>query len=221
MYYRVAIQVDTSPTWKWKSTALSSLNILLQWLQYYRVLPRDRLRIFSSRSQEDLNEQLVHENQGLGSSSVPATQFLQERRIAPREMGDQVSAGETLTNERTACISSVSKPSQGESGRSPLDRRREELERGPGGDHDLSYRFTLPISTPQVLAWLKLQVRVWQGDLQGEVVAYGSGKSDGQSAYRFAPRTTEDEGISRKQKGRLEACRHKITLPSVQVCIHG
>src|SRR6516225_4393063 len=69
MYYRVAIQVDAAPTWKWKSTVLSSLNILLQWLQYYRMLPHDRLRIFSSRSQEDLNEQLVRENQGLLSTS--------------------------------------------------------------------------------------------------------------------------------------------------------
>jgi hypothetical protein len=50
MYYRVAIQVDASPTWKWKSTALSSQNILILWLQSYRVLPHDRLRIFSSSS---------------------------------------------------------------------------------------------------------------------------------------------------------------------------
>ena len=82
MYYRVAIQVDASPTWQWKSTALSSLNILFHWLQYYRVLPHDRLRIFSSSSREELNEQLVRENQGLGSTSVPAIQFLQERRTA-------------------------------------------------------------------------------------------------------------------------------------------
>ena len=46
MYYRVAIQVDPSPTWQWKSTALRSLNTLILWLQYYRVLPHDRLRIF-------------------------------------------------------------------------------------------------------------------------------------------------------------------------------
>jgi hypothetical protein len=30
MYYRIAIQVDAQPPWKWQSTALSSLNILLQ-----------------------------------------------------------------------------------------------------------------------------------------------------------------------------------------------
>lgn len=32
MYYRVAIQVDASPTWQWKSATLTSLNILMHWL---------------------------------------------------------------------------------------------------------------------------------------------------------------------------------------------
>jgi len=82
--------------------ALSSLNILFHWLQYYRVLPHDRLRIFSSSSQEALNEQLVRENQGLLSTSVPATQFLQERGIAPREVGGQAAAGGTRAIEQTA-----------------------------------------------------------------------------------------------------------------------
>ena len=170
MYYRVAIQVDASPTWQWKSTALSSLNILFHWLQYYRVLPYDRLRIFSSPSQETLKEQLMRENQGLRSSSVPVTQFLQERGIAPKERGVQAAAGGMRTNERTVPFTTESSPSPVESSASQLDKRREELERGAGGDHDLPYRFTLPISMPQVLVWLTLQVRVQRGDLQGEVV---------------------------------------------------
>ncbi len=191
MYYRVAIQVHSSPTWQWKSTALSSLNILLQWLQFYRALPQDRLHIFSSPSREALNEQLLRENQGLGSASVPATQFLQERRITPREVMREASADGTQGNERTTFMAAESRPSQCESSRSPLDKRREELERGAGGDHDLPYRFTLPTSMPQVLAWLKLQVRVQQGNLQPEVVAYGSGNSDGQAAYQIATRVSK------------------------------
>ncbi len=178
MYYRVAIQVDAQPIWKWKSTVLSSLNILFHWLQYYRVLPHDRLRIFSSSSQDELNEQLVRENQGLGSPSVLATQFLQERGIAPREVGGQAAAGGTRANERTARFAAVTRPSQGESSASPLDKRREEFERGAGGDHNPPYRFTLPTSMPQVLAWLTLQVRVQQGDLQREVVPSGSGSGN-------------------------------------------
>ncbi len=46
-----------------------------------------------------------------------------------------------------------------------LKRRREDLESGKGGDHDLPYRFTLPISTLQVLAWMKLLARVQNGEL--------------------------------------------------------
>jgi hypothetical protein len=136
MYYRVAIQADASPTWQWKSTKLSSLNILLQWLQYHRILSRDRLRIFSSYSQEELNEQLERENQGLLSNSVPAIQFLQERRIAPQGAGCEVSTSETRANERMASIAAVTRPSQGVSITSPLDKRREKLERGAGGDHE-------------------------------------------------------------------------------------
>ena len=166
MYYRVAIQVDALPTWKWKSPALSSLNILIHWLQYYRVLPCDRLRIFSSSSQEDLNEQLLRENQGLLSSSVPAIQFLQERRVAPQGTMRETAAAGTRANERTAPIAVVTKPSQDESGRSALNKRRENLEYGVGGNHDLPYQFTLPTSLPQVLAWVKLLARVQHGDLQ-------------------------------------------------------
>jgi hypothetical protein len=191
MYYRVAIQADASPTWQWKSTKLSSLNILLQWLQYYRMLSRDRLRIFSSSSQEELNEQLERENQGLGSNSVPAIQFLQERRIAPQGAGYEVSTGETRANGHMASIADVTRQSQGVSIASPLDKRREELERGAGGDHDLPYQFTLPISTPQVLAWLKLQVRIQQGDLQEEVVACGSGNINAQGTSRIATRVSK------------------------------
>jgi hypothetical protein len=80
MYYRVAIHVDPSPLWQWKSSALSSLDALFQWL------PLDRLRIFSCASREEMNEQLVQENQGLGSTSVRAAQFLHELLISSREV---------------------------------------------------------------------------------------------------------------------------------------
>jgi hypothetical protein len=171
MYYRIAIQVEAQPPWKWQSTALSSLNSLLRWLQVYRAFPQERLRIFSSSSREELNEQLVRENQGLSSSSVPAIQFLQERRIAPQGVGYEASIGETGANERMASVATATSPSPKECSRSPLDQLREELERGVGGDHDLPYRFTLPTSMPQVLAWVKLLARVQQGDFQPEVGA--------------------------------------------------
>ena len=177
MYYRVAIQVDAQPAWKWQSTALSSLNIVLKWLQFYRAFPQKRLRIFSSPSREELNEQLARENQGRSSTSLPATQFLQARGITPRGAVGEACARGSRAHEHTAFISAKPSPSPDESGMSPLDKRREELERGAGGDHDLPYRFTLPTSMPQVFAWVKLLARVQQGDFQPEAIACGSGNT--------------------------------------------
>ena len=175
MYYRVAIQVKASTPWQWKSTALNSQSILLRWLQFYRLFPRERLRIFSSPSREGLDEQLVRENQGLRSFSVPAAQFLQERGMAPREVGGQAATGEAQANEQGASAA-LSELSPSASGASPLDKRRKDLERGAGGDDDTPYQFALPLSIRQVLAWLKLQARVQQGDLQGEIVACRNGE---------------------------------------------
>ena len=50
-------------------------------------------------------------------------------------------------------------------GMSLLDKKRLELELGPGGDHDIPYHFTLPISMPQRLAWTRLLTRVQVGEL--------------------------------------------------------
>jgi len=78
---------------------------------------------------------------------------------------------------------------------SPLAKRREEIERGASGDHDLPYQFALPTSMPQVLAWVKLPARVQQGDLQGEVIACGSGNSFAQGVYWFATRVSKTQGV--------------------------
>jgi len=85
MYYRVAIQMDLLPTWQWRSTVLSSLQTLFQFLRLYRAFPQDRLRVFSSSSRTDLNEQLRRENTGGESTSVTAAQFLQQRRLCVPE----------------------------------------------------------------------------------------------------------------------------------------
>src|SRR5215469_16108057 len=86
MYYRLAIQrvrdqLDRPSSWQWKSTALSSLQSLFQVLRLYSALPQEYLRVFSSHTPEDLEEQLRQENIGLGSASVTAAHFLQERLI--------------------------------------------------------------------------------------------------------------------------------------------
>jgi hypothetical protein len=128
MYHRVAIQVGPSLTWQWKSTQLSSLDAVYQWL-----------------------------------------------RPSP-EIAGEVGARGPSGNERTTSIAVATKSSPNESsqgvnalkgkGVSPLDKRREELERGGGGDHDLPYSFALPPSMPQVLAWMRLLAKVQLGEPQ-------------------------------------------------------
>ena len=180
MYYRLAIQqgrdhLEQPATWQWKSTALSSLESLFQVLRLYSALPQERLRVFSAPSREGLAEQLAQENQGLASLSVTAAQFLRERMLRPPTVVRSISEREGGTERERGAIAVISQPAGNERGgagsilesrgRSALERRREELESGSGGDHDRPYRFSLPLSSPQVLAWMTLLVRVQRGEL--------------------------------------------------------
>jgi hypothetical protein len=175
MLYRVAIQTNTvPPSWQWKSTPLSSLNAVLRFLQLYRALPQDRLRVFASDSRDGLGEQFRREQDGLRMHSVTATQFLRERLIstgeAIQETLDQkahqnreaVSSG--VVNSLTGCRGSIRAPAQ--DGICLLDYRRLEIERGAGGDHDLPYHFAFPHVWPQAHAWIRLLVEVQRGELQ-------------------------------------------------------
>jgi hypothetical protein len=58
---------------------LGSLNTLINWLLYYYPIPRERLLIFKSTSPEELDEQLQRKNDGLPSSSRPATEYVPEQ----------------------------------------------------------------------------------------------------------------------------------------------
>jgi len=102
MYYRVATRVDAAPTWQWKSTVLSELSTLFQFLRLFRALPPVRLRVFSSTSREGLVEQLAQENQGLASTSVTAAQFLRERMLRPPAVwSTSAREGGTLLEKRS------------------------------------------------------------------------------------------------------------------------
>jgi hypothetical protein len=129
MYYRVAIQARSLPTWQWKSSPLGSVNSLMRWLLFYRAFPRDRLRVFSSMSREDLNEQLLRENSGELSNWIPVTQFIPEERIDP-----PVAAREAATRA-SPDISGRRAPVQHEFGARPACASR--LMRRPSMDpHD-------------------------------------------------------------------------------------
>jgi len=73
MYYRVAIQMEPLPTWQWRSTVLSSLQTLFQFLRLYRAFPQDRLRVFSSSSYaEDVRDRVVLQRRACaGRLAVP------------------------------------------------------------------------------------------------------------------------------------------------------
>ena len=181
MYYRVAIrrereQLDRPPSWRWKSTVLSSLQTVFQFLRLYRALPQDHLRVFSSSSREDLEEQLAQENQGLGSTSATAAQFLHERMIRSPEVtggtpehgarGHQETASLAVSIKNWLNESARAAHSLDEGGISSLERRRLERELGPGGDHDVPYNFALPASRPQAFAWMRLLAKVYRREVQ-------------------------------------------------------
>src|SRR6266404_6205252 len=82
IYYRLALQERHTTLWTWKSTGLTSLDAVLQLLRSMaRLIPPDRIRVYTSSAREDLHEMLSRENNGLASGSVTAAQFLQERGI--------------------------------------------------------------------------------------------------------------------------------------------
>src|SRR5215472_7949493 len=112
MYYRIATQRERDqlgrlPGWQWYSTALSSLNSVLFFFHYYHALPLERLRVFSSSSREGLKEQLMCENNGLGSNSVPAVQFLRERFNPAPEKTAEVPAHQEREQREPAAIGSA------------------------------------------------------------------------------------------------------------------
>ena len=177
MYYRVAIQLEPLPLWQWKSTMLSSLDALFQFLRLHQALPQDHVRVFSSSSQEGLKEQLAQENTGLGSNSVTATHFLQERMLRSKHVTEDMSerkeqgmrenqlrASIAVTTNAWLNVSSKAAGILFERTMSSLDRRRLEVELGAGGDHDVPYAFALPTSMPQVLAWMRLLTSVQRGN---------------------------------------------------------
>jgi hypothetical protein len=175
MYYRVAIQADTSTRWRWCSTVMSSLDTLLRFLRL-NYAPLEHLLVFSSGSCEELDEQFARENQGLSSKAVTAAQCLREGMNRSAEGRWRASESGTRGIERKDSLPVAREHSPNESspgpsvpderGSSVLETRRVELERGAGADHDVPYRFTLPTSLPQVLAWMRLRAWVQDGELQ-------------------------------------------------------
>ncbi len=175
-YYRMALRERQSSTWTWKSTVLTSLDALLRLLRIYSPIPQERIRVFTASSKDDMDEMLGRENIGLASGSVTGAQFLRARNMhvqaAARDASEQGTAGRATRQLIAIATDSPSRESSaatylpGGGGISSLDKKRLEIELGPGGDHDTPYLFSLSISTPQLVAWTRLLARVQVGELQ-------------------------------------------------------
>lgn len=174
-YYRVALQRDQAPTWRWASTVLTSLNGVFGFLRLYHMVPKDRIHVFCSSSVDSLNEMLACENQGLLSNSLAADQLVNgSKHIDPREMQRLESAGGPDQGMGTAVTSLLGAQAWHEQGQcvpdkgstSVLERSRLAGELDGSADHDTPYRFSLPVSLPQVLAWTRLLARVQRGELE-------------------------------------------------------
>jgi hypothetical protein len=190
MFYRVALQKVPSGLWRWESPVIASVEELVRLLGLYRSIPRSQLRVFVASSIEGLDLLLGREAKGLASSSIPVEHLLPGRwrtshSLSQLELRHFESALRTCESVGMGASSTGGEPSLHEQRRSPplegkrdvLDRRRLEVECGAGGDHDLPYEFTLPTSMPQVLAWVKLLVRVRESDLQEVATSVGTGKA--------------------------------------------
>ncbi len=175
-YYCLAVQERQTFRWLWKATALTSLQDVFQLLRSYsEFLPQDHIRVFSSSSKEELHELLSRENNGLPPGSVTAAQFLHDRIMGVPERAQSASVQDVSAQAiQQGAPNVTSLPLRGsiattgtaESlGMSLLDKKRLEFELGPGGDHDIPYSFVLPVSMPQVLAWMRLLARVQRGEL--------------------------------------------------------
>ncbi len=174
-YYRVALQRDQSPTWRWASTVLTSLDGVFAFIRLYHLVPRDHLRAFFSSSVDSLNGMLARENQGLPSNSLTADQLLNgSKHIDPHEMQQVESAGGPGQGMGTAVTSLLGAQAWHEQGQcvpdkgstSMLERSRLAIELNGSADHDTPYHFSLPASLPQVLAWTRLLARVQRGELE-------------------------------------------------------
>ncbi len=173
IYYRVALRANETAEWRWKSTVVTSLQAILGLIKLYSCVPKDRIRVFFSSSVVAMNVMLARENEGLASNSVTAEQFLNGKRISPAEMARLESEPGPDENKVAVPIPALAasavkekRVSMNEGPINVLDIRRLEVEPGIPGDHDMPYKFSLPTSMPQTLAWLKLMMRVQSGELE-------------------------------------------------------
>jgi hypothetical protein len=86
IYYRVALRGSQSSTWRCKSSPLTSLHPVLGWLQLYRSLPKEQIRVFLSSSPEQMDVMLARANQGVLSTAITVEQLWDRHRTSEIEV---------------------------------------------------------------------------------------------------------------------------------------
>ena len=191
IYFRVAIRMDQSSQWGWKSSMLNTPGTLFDFLNMYDRIPKNRLRVFFATSRDFMNAMLEQENKGLLSNSITVEEFLNRgKRIDGQyikqlefELGLQVSkelitrsaitrklGDEHLSMQATSSFESANYATPEARGdnqeRNLSGLMQEELEWSRGGDYDTPYSFALPVFMPQALAWTRLLAKVQRGELE-------------------------------------------------------
>ena len=191
IYFRVALRMDQSSQWRWKSSMLNTPGTLFDFLNMYDRIPKNRLRVFFATSRDFMNAMLERENKGLLSNSVTVEQFLKSRKridgqnirqleselalqvdtkliarsVITRKLGDEhLSMQATSSFESANYATPEARGDNQERNLSGL--MQEESEWSRGGDYDTPYSFALPVFMPQALAWARLLAKVQRGELE-------------------------------------------------------
>ncbi|TMD67035.1 MAG: hypothetical protein E6I97_23475 [Chloroflexi bacterium] len=189
--YRVALWMDQSSLWKWRSTVLNTPGTLFHFLKIYDCVAKNRLRVFFASSIAFMNEMLVQENNGSVSNSVTVEQFLNDGRrinvlkikqletelglqankelvakmVITGQLGDERPSFPANLNSDLANTVISGAPLHYWKTRS-LELLQEESGESQGGDHDTPYTFTPPSSMRQALAWTRLLAKVHRGEIE-------------------------------------------------------
>jgi hypothetical protein len=121
-----------------------------------RALPEQE----QSASQQSISAQAAQQDAGVAAWAKAVWDEYVTRRAA--QIAQQRATGNTSSS---LCESITTPGAPSSSAMSVLEHKRLEIESGPGGDHDTPYRFALPISMKERLAWIQLQRRVQAGEL--------------------------------------------------------
>jgi hypothetical protein len=122
-YYRLAFHDRQTGSLIWTTTALTSLQAVFHQLRRYSAMSQDRLRVFTASSPEEMHQQLAQENNELGSHSVSAAHFLQERLLTLQQDTSHPGSLKPTSN-----VSDKESSTHEERGVRTLERKQQEPE---------------------------------------------------------------------------------------------